>query len=72
MINNIKLKAKIIESGYSVDEFAPTVGMCATTLRKKMRGEQDFKLGETIDVKKRLKLSTNEYIGIFFGDELEL
>ena len=73
MINNvIKLKAKIIENGYNVDDFAPVVGMCPTTLRKKLRGVQDFKLGETLDIKKRLSLNNKEYVDIFFGSELEL
>lgn len=73
MINNaIKLKAKIYEKGYSVDDFAPMVNMCATTFRKKLKGVQDFKLGETIDIKKRLSLSNKDYVDIFFGHELEL
>ena len=73
MINNvIKLKAKIFEKGYNVDDFAPVVGMCPTTLRKKLNGKQDFKLGETLDIKKQLSLNNKDYVDIFFGSQLEL
>ncbi len=72
MINTIKLKAKIFENGYNIDRFAETIGMSATTLRKKVKGKTDFQLGETISIKKKLGLNTKDYIDIFFGNELEL
>lgn len=72
MINNgVKLKAKIFEKGYNVENFASIIGMCATSFRLKLKGKVDFKLGETLDIKSKLSLTNKDYLDIFFGNKLE-
>jgi hypothetical protein len=73
MVQNInKLKGKITENGYSIDTFSSQLGLCDVTVRKKMSKEKsDFSISESLKVKEILKLSTKDYLDIFFGEELE-
>ena len=65
-MNNLRLKAKIIENGMSIDEFAQKINMCGVTLRKKLKGESDFTVGETKVIKDLLHLSNEQVIEIFY------
>ena len=73
MVANInKLKGKIIEKGYKPKEFADAIGMCELTVRRKINNKNsDFSIIESLNVKKILNLSTQDYLDIFFGSELE-
>lgn len=73
MVANInKLKGKIVENGYRPKEFADAIGMCELTVRKKINDKKsDFSIIESLKVKKVLNLSTQDYLDIFFGSELE-
>ena len=73
MVQNInKLKGKIIENGYSIKTLASEVNLCEATLRKKINGSAEVNIGESLAIKSKLKLSTKEYVDIFFGNKLEL
>lgn len=73
MVHNInKLKGKITEKGYKMDEFADKIGMSESTLRRKINKEDyDFFISESLDVKDKLELSTKDYLDIFYGQKLE-
>ena len=73
MVFNVdKLKGKIKENRYSRVRFAETLGMCDTTLGRKMEdAKYDFTISESLEVKEKLNLTTTEYLEIFFGNKLE-
>lgn len=65
-MNNLRLKAKIVENGMSIDEFAQKINMCGVTLRKKLKGESDFTVGETKVIQELLHLSNEQLLEIFY------
>ena len=73
MVHNInKLKGKITEKGYKMEEFADKIGMSESTLRRKINKENnDFFIGESLVIKDKLELSTKDYLEIFYGQKLE-
>ena len=73
MVANInKLKGKIAENGYTMRALSKEIGMSETTLRRKINFKnQDFTIGESKKVKEKLKLTIDEYLCIFFNEELE-
>lgn len=73
MVKNInKLKGKMAEEGYTMKSLSKKTGMSETTLRRKISFEEhDFTIDESIKVKKLLKMTDEEYLYIFFGEELE-
>ena len=72
MVQNVnKLKGKIIENGYSIKTLASEVDLCEVTLRRKINNDAEFSIQESLEIKDKLKLSTQEYVDIFFGEKLE-
>ena len=72
MVQNVnKLKGKIIENGYSIRTLASEVNLCEVTLRRKINNDAEFSIQESLEIKDKLKLSTQEYVDIFFGEKLE-
>lgn len=73
MVHNVdKLKGKMKENRYSRVKFAEALGMCDTTLGRKMEDSKyDFSISESLEVKEKLNLTTTEYLEIFFGSKLE-
>ena len=72
MVQNInKLKGKIIENGYTLKSMSAEIGICETSLRRKINDKSDFSIEESLVVKDRLHLSTEDYLDIFFGTKLE-
>lgn len=69
MVANVgKLKGKMAENGYNNRTFAGAMGMSEATLRRKMNDpEYDFSIGESVQAKVLLKLTTDEYLVIFIG-----
>lgn len=73
MVQNInKLKGKIIENGYSIKTLATEIEVCEATLRRKLNGDVAFSIEESLGIKAKLRLTTEDYIDIFFGARLEL
>ena len=72
MVQNInKLKGKITENGYTIKTLATEIGICETSLRRKINDKSEFSISESLIVKDRLNLSNNDYLDIFFGSKLE-
>lgn len=72
MVQNInKLKGKITENGYTIKTLASEVGLCEASLRRKINDKSDFTLSETLKIKDKLNLTSQDYLDIFFGTELE-
>lgn len=46
MINTRKLKARIIEQGFTQETLAPVIGMSASTLGRKIKNSADMTLRE--------------------------
>lgn len=73
MVQNInKLKGKKAEKGLTYKQIADELKITEATLRKKINElDGEFYLCETILIKNLLGLSTQDYVDIFFGTELE-
>lgn len=72
MVQNInKLKGKIIENGYSIKTLASEIDVCEATLRRKINGDVVVSIEESLEIKAKLNLTTEDYIDIFFGSRLE-
>ena len=72
MVQNInKLKGKITENGYTMKTLSSKIGICETSLRRKINDKSDFTLSESLKVKEILHLSSQDYLDIFFGTKLE-
>lgn len=72
MVQNVnKFKAKMIENNYNFKSLSTDVELCETSLRRKVSGKSDFTLNESLKVKDKLHLSSQDYLDIFFGTKLE-
>lgn len=72
MVQNInKLKGKITENGYNIKSLASEIGICETSLRRKINEKSEFSISESLIVKDKLNLSNQDYLDIFFGAKLE-
>ncbi len=66
-MNGNKLKAKIIERGLTVTEFASRINMDRSSLYRKLSNSQRLTIGEVERIKDVLKLTNEEASAIFFG-----
>ena len=64
------LKYHAAKAGYSMTKLAATLGVNASTLSRKMRGETDFTRSEIVIIKKCLHLTLEEVDKLFFVQEL--
>lgn len=69
--NTNKLKGKIAENGYTIKSLASDVGLCETSLRRKLNKKSEVTIGESLKIKDKLNLSSEDYLDIFFGTKLE-
>lgn len=70
MLDTLKLKAARIEANVSIDELAQKIGLNPTTIYRKFDGKSEFTLREMTELKKILRLDTERFCDIFFGNEL--
>ncbi len=70
MLNTLKLKSRVVESGISVKEIAGEIGVNPGTIYRKMNGKSQFTADEMLKIKKILHIDTVSFCNIFFGDEL--
>ena len=65
MKNNLRLKGRIVEKGYTLSSFAEVLGLSRASLRNKMSGASSFRVSE---VKKMCDLLDIEYseVGNYF------
>lgn len=68
MVKNInKLKGKMAENSYTLKRLSEELGITENTLRRKMNDESsEFTVGESDILRKKLKLTTEEFLNIFF------
>ncbi len=72
MVQNVnKLKGKITENGYTLKALSTEIGICETSLRRKINDKSDFSIAESLLIKDKLHLSSQDYLDIFFGTKLE-
>ena len=66
MTENSKLKAKIVEQGYQMTEFADAIGMSRPTFRNRMRGKTQFRISEVQTICARLGIKPEDMSAYFF------
>lgn len=64
------LKYYAAKEGYSMAKLAAAIGVNASTLSRKMKGETDFTRSEIVIIWKCLCLTLEEVDEIFFAPEL--
>lgn len=66
-MNGNLLKAKIVEKGLSVTEFAGRINMDRSSLYRKLSNSQKMTIGEVVRIKEALEMTNEEANNIFFG-----
>lgn len=70
-MNNGLLKEVIRESGVKVSVLADKVGISRQSLSMKLNGERRFDQGEIMALKTSLHLSDEQFMLIFFNDDVD-
>ena len=65
MTNTNKLKAKIIEKGYTITSLAKTLKISKPTLSQKINNKIKFSQDNIREISKKLELQPEEIIDIF-------
>lgn len=66
-MNGNKLKAKIIENGLNVEEFAKRIGMTRSSLYRQLSNPRRITIGTAERIKAELRMTNEEASNIFFG-----
>ncbi len=69
MVNNNKLRGRIVEKGLSIGKVAEDIGLSASTLGRKLRGIADMTLREAEMLCHVLDIPKNEILNYFFVQE---
>ena len=64
----IKLKAKIVERGLTLQDLPPVVGVNPSTFSAKMNYQSKFSLDEIKKICAFLKLTEREIVDVFFSE----
>lgn len=67
MTDTRKLKGKMVEHGFTIEEMAKTIGISTTSFSYKLNNKRQFVAEEIRDISKALQLQSNEIEIIFFG-----
>ena len=70
MFNRNKLRAKIVEKGFTMEKLAKILGIDSATLYRKMSMKSDFTRNEIVMIKDALEMTVDEINSIFFAEEL--
>ena len=65
-MNSNKLKAKIIEKGFTVTGFPEAIDMDYSAFNRRMNNMEKFSIGEARKIKEVLTLTDEEASSIFF------
>lgn len=65
MVNQKLFRYYVALAGMTCDTLAKEIGMNPATLSRKINGKSDFTLGEAMDVKRILGLSTKDVEQVF-------
>ncbi|HAG04069.1 MAG TPA: hypothetical protein DCG28_01400 [Lachnospiraceae bacterium] len=71
MTDSRKLKAVIIEKGFTQDQIAELIGMSSATFSYKLNNKVEFKASEILIISKVLELTTQQTMDIFFAENVE-
>lgn len=73
MTNTLKLRALLIENGYTNSTIAKRLGISKQSFCMKINNKREFKITEILNLVQLLKLSTpEEFLSIFFAKVVEL
>ena len=70
-MNNEKLKEVIQDSGIKISVLADKIGISRQSLYMKINGERSFDQGEIMALKSNLHLSDEQFMTIFFSDDVD-
>ena len=70
-MNNDLLKKVIQDRGIKVSVLADKMGISRQSLHMKLNGERTFDQGEIMALKTNLYLTDEEFMQIFFNDDVE-
>lgn len=70
-MNNELLKEVIRESGVKVSALVDKIGISRQALHMKLNGDRTFDQGEIMAIKTNLHLSDEQFMRIFFNDDVE-
>lgn len=65
-MNIPKLRGKMVEVGYSVESLAAKMGIDKSTLYRKLDNGEKFTIGEALEIRAALDLTSDEASAIFF------
>lgn len=71
MINTLKLKAAIAESGMNQKQIAKMLGVSLCTFNYKLNGVSEFKVSEIKKLAELLKMENETMVKIFFADNVD-
>ena len=71
MTNTLKLKAVILERGFTQEQIAEMLGMTIATFNYKVNNKREFKASEIKKLSEHLCLTAEEVNAIFFAEEVE-
>lgn len=66
-VNIAKLKAKMVEKGFTVETLAAKIGIDRSTLYRKLEAIEKFTIGEARKIKVVLDMTNEEAILIFLS-----
>ena len=72
MFDKNKLKAKMVEKGYSIEQIAQKLGVNPGTVYRKLSGDNEFTRNEIAMLKSILGLTIEEIDNIFFHSNLRI
>lgn len=72
MTNTKKLRALMVEKGYTQEQLAKLLGITETTLNYKINNKREFKASEIQALTKILGIPMQEVDGIFFARDIDL
>ena len=65
-MNIKKLRAKMVENGYTLKTLSKAMGLSISTIQRKVSGTCEFSRDEIEKLSKVLKLNSEQIIDIFF------
>ncbi len=71
MTDSQKLKAAIVENGYTQEKLADALGIARATFNNKINGKTYFTEDELMKMKSALNLSNERFLLIFFEEKCE-
>ncbi len=71
VFNEKLFRIKVNESGYKMTFIAEQCGITYQGFLKKLKGESEFKVSETMILKELLHLTDEEWKEIFFTDKVD-